>query len=538
MQAPRLKVHHYLRKVRYSSWEEHRANDNGLVAVQLPSSSTTGPSLGTPIPLQEIPGSSPSRRTIFPLNRPPASSASTQSTPQGPKPSSSGQATASSGTYRLKSPWTPANADKGRLAQAIMRSLGRPSTGTQSPSPARPPPSSSQGSVNEDSAANKRKRTPSVTESPTQKKQKVGVEVEEIATDGAFELAVWQQQQGSDVTGPEADSSQRPGPSHVPDEPVQIEGVMEGQSAHVPQVDAEVNGLGGAPTLVEGTFAPPAPFPSIGDYLGMRLSQPPADVEPRAPDVERNEQVAVPPVQEAPSSPRRSMSVGTAPPTSRTTSPPAAIEPPSPSIPKTPVAESGPSTAKTPLFFPSPTSERGRDVGGENASDQEEERDPAAVFASVFSANANLVTSPRRIPTRAKGKARMVVNDSEDEDSRSASSKSKAQRKQRVVSSGSDVQSGRAKKRGSQSVQWDDSEAELLDDLSLPKKSALREASRPIVNRAYVLVPRMPTWAKKLREKEKEAERQKTKQRKARKTSTPETVPESVDELAVDDGAW
>ena len=56
-----------------------------------------------------------------------------------------------------------------------------------------------------------------------------------------------------------------------------------------------------------------------------------------------------------------------------------------------------------------------------------------------------------------------------------------------------------------------------------------------IVNRAYVLVPPMPKWAKVLREM---AEKQEAGKRRGRKPSTPETVPESVDELAVDDGAW
>ena len=109
------------------------------------------------------------------------------------------------------------------------------------------------------------------------------------------------------------------------------------------------------------------------------------------------------------------------------------------------------------------------------------------------------------------------MNDSEDEDGRSVSSKPKAQKKQRVIDSDSDL--------------------ETMDRSLSSQRKLSRAVQQPIVNRAYVLVPRMPQWAKKLREKEKEEERQKPK-RMARKMSTPETVPESVDELAVDDGAW
>ena len=380
---------------------------------------------------------------------------------------------------------------------------------------------------------------PSVTESSTPKKQKV--EVEEIATDGAFELAVWQQQEGNDrvsVATDETGSPQKAGPSYPANEPVQMQGVGEGHPPHNSEAEVGVGGFSGAPPLGEGSFAPPAPFPSVDDYLGMPISQPsqpPADVDTRAPDVERNEEIACPPVQEVPSSPLRTLSVGTPPPTSRTASPLATVEPPLSSHPKTPVMEPRPSIAKTPLFFPSPASEHGYDV---DASTVEEELDPAAVFASAFSANADLVTSPRRIPTRAKGKAKMVVEDSEDEDSRSASSKPKVQKKQRVVSSGSDLESEQAKqKQRSESIQRGDSDMEVLDGLLPPKRSASRKTSRPIVNQAYVLAPQMPKWAKRLREKEKEAERLKTK-RKVRKMSTPETVPESVDELAMDDGAW
>lgn len=501
-------------------------------------SQTAGPSLGTPIPFQELPGSSPSRRTIFPLNRPPTSAAPAQSTPHVPKPSSSGQAAESSSADRSKSPWTPAKADKARLAQAIMQSLGRPSIGSQLPAPAHPPSSSSQGPVTEDSAASKRKRTPSVTESPMQKKQKVGMEVEEIATDGAFELAVWQQQNSDrvSVAGSEAGSPQKPGPSAVPDGPIRMQGGVESNPA---QAGSGVDGFNGAPTLVEGTFARPAPFPSIGDYLGIHISQPEADAEPRDSSVEPNEQPAYPSAREPESSPPPLGSVGTAPPTSRTASPPALVEPLPPADPGIPMAELGPSTTKTPLFLPSPTSDHGHAVGGGNVSDLEEEPDPAEVFASAFSANADLVTSPRSIPTRAKGKARMIVSDSEDEGSRFLLKQPVAQRKQRVVDADVDVESERAKKknRGRKSIQRDESDVEILEESLTSKRRASRKVNQPSVNRAYVLVPRMPKWVKKLREQEKEQGLHKT-TRKARKASTPETVPESVDELAVDDGAW
>ena len=346
-----------------------------------------------------------------------------------------------------------------------MQSLGRPSRSSASQSPASPPPSTSQDPVAEDSAANKRKRTPSVTDSPSQKKQKVGIEVEEIATDGAFELAVWQQQSSDriSVAGSETDSLQKPGPSDVPGEPIPIQGVTEGPLVHDPQVDPGVSNLDGAPALVEGALAPPMPFPTIDECIVISLPERREETQAPLPDAGDSVPPPIPPIQEAAPTPA---SVGTAPPTSRTASPP--------SDAKTPVAEPGPAPTKTPLFFPSPASERGADVGGGNVSDQEEERDPAEVFASAFSANANLVTSPYRIPTRAKGKGRMVVNDSEDEDGRSVSSKPKAQKKQRVIDSDSDL--------------------ETMDRSLSSQRKPSRAVQQPIVNRAYVLTAIEPSF--------------------------------------------
>lgn len=506
--------------------KEHLLRNISTTAIHLQSSQPAGPSLSTPIPFQDIPGSSPSRRTIFPLNRPPTVAAPAQTTPHGPKPSSNGQATASPSVDRPKGPWIPATPDKTRLAQSIFQALGRPSTSAQTPVPV-PLPSSSQDSV--DSTANKRKRTPSVTESPLQKKQKVGMEVEEIATDGAFELAVWQEQSSDrvSVAGSETSAPQKPSPSGVSNDPIQMQDQVEGSSSHASQADSRVDGFGGAPTQTEETFAPPAPFPSIGDYLGLHISQNMVDVEQRESGVDHNQHPVYSLAQEPPSSPHTLASVGTAPPTSRTASP-APVVPIPPADPDTPVAQPGPSTAKTPLFFPSPTSDDGHDDSRDDVSDP---NDYAKVFASAFSANADMDKSPRRLPTRAKGKARVVVDDAGDEDSRSVLKKPEVQRKQHIVDSGSDIELVRGpKNRGRKS---DDSEVEVLPETLPSKRRISRKATQPIVNRAYVLVPRIPKWAKKLREKEKEEEGLKSK-RKARKTST----PESADELAMDDGAW
>ncbi|KAI0920777.1 hypothetical protein AcV5_001432 [Taiwanofungus camphoratus] len=84
---------------------------------------------------------------------------------------------------RSQTPWTPAKADKARLAQDIMRSLGRPTGAT-------PPYSPRTQSVGE-SPAGKRRRTNSASESPSEVAKRHRSEViktgGEITTFGALE---------------------------------------------------------------------------------------------------------------------------------------------------------------------------------------------------------------------------------------------------------------------------------------------------------------------------------------------------------------
>ncbi|KZT70327.1 hypothetical protein DAEQUDRAFT_725610 [Daedalea quercina L-15889] len=475
----------------------------------------------------EVPSSSPTRQTVFSLRRPQATATPPAAASSAPQPSSSGQTVRDAPSDRPKSPWTPAKADKARLARDIMQSLGRPSTVSQ-PLSSSPAPKES---VTDESMTNKRKRTPSVTDSPAQqKKQKTGVEVEEIATDGAFELAVWQeanqQNERMSVAGSESSSPQKSQPADGTVEAMQPSDRAEGQPILTPETNS---GVEGSSTAVDGTFAAPGQFPSVGDYLGIHFPQPTAaePVQEAAPE----EQPVSSPGQ-PPETPPRSAASG--PPTSRTATPATGQEKPQLAELTTPGVDAGPSTVKTPLFFPSPASERESGQDMDDISEQIQEQDPAGVFASAYAANNDLLGSPARIPTRLKGKGKAVYKNDDDDDEQEeevpAAAKQPRRRKAQVDDSDSEAERRPAKMRGREITAKDDSDVEVMETPPPFTKKVSKKGA--MVNRAYVLVPPLPKWAQQLRAQE---EKQGIGKRRGRKPSTPETVPESVDELAVSD---
>ncbi|KAH9927304.1 uncharacterized protein B0H18DRAFT_1104153 [Fomitopsis serialis] len=424
---------------------------------------------------------SPTRQTVFTQPRaqapvtPPNRSAAQP--PFGSTPNATGE--------RPKSPWTPAKADKARLARDIMQSLGRASRSSQPPASSSAQPSPSSGMQPPPTSSSQPPPYPG-SQLPSTEAHAVGnglanvaaeeaedgVEVEEIATDGAFELAVWQQ------AAQETMSRLRLRPrrarhattaGHVPT--TRYSSRARRRTIHARARSAPVPEAFGAASPVRAV-RPPAQFPSIGDFLDLRIhslgaayvAHGDAACSSGAVDLEGVGSTAE-----------------------------------GPQYPATPSAEAGPS--KTPLFFPSPASEHNdeRETGSPDA---------AEVFANAYMQNeSEPPASPPRIPSHLKGKARIVYSESDEDEGTVL--RQPQRKKARVEDSNSEVEVSEQRKAG---------------------RNSQKRAVSP-VNRAYVLVPPMPKWAQQLLANEYE----KSRKRRGRKASTPETVPDSQDEMAVDD---
>lgn len=389
---------------------------------------------------------------------------------------------------RPRSPWTPNKANKSRLAQDIMRSLGRPRDTTavatmvssqrprSEPSTSQPtdgPPSisrplssqppASQPFVSQPSSFQpptivqpaevratppvdaadgpKRKRTESlsalVTASPSlpKKQRRESPEVVEIATDGALELEVWQRvnvengrvgdESGNESSAPDM-TALRQEEEEEEDDDDEPERHAPVQAASVSVLTDAMRALDGLPTS-SGTTNEGAQTGAHHNAISSRTSEASA----------------------------------TAPPPSSSVSPTLHAAEASTAVDEEMSQEVGLSYEQTPLFLPSPKSSPGAGYADVD-TDEDMSMEPFVLDTSLLGPGAASTSSP--VKHKWKGRMRQILSDDE--------------------------------------LEYADPPAKSMVKPASSAKSTSRSITGSGSSEVFVLAPPLPTWAQRYKARE------------------------------------